>query len=159
LNREPEVDAREIPPDGVSAEFSVDIPIPSGLEYINGIQIRFAFETDIPAQFFPVATLDGEDIPLDEYARDVLSLTRVGQLPESFSGTVSLSVAINREGHLAPGNSVTIYAWGVQILKNADLPGPATVSNPTTLDDAVEVGIVEVMTWPEWYRLTGRDGS
>jgi hypothetical protein len=153
------VDAREIPPDGVSAEFDVEIPIPSGLDYINGIQIRFAFELDIPTQFFPVATLDGEEIPLDEYARDVLSLTRVGQLPKSFSDAVHLSVSINGEGHLAPGNSVTIYAWGVQILKNADFPGPATVSNPTTLDDAIEVGVVEVMTWPEWYRLTGRDGS
>jgi hypothetical protein len=129
------------------------------LEYINGIQIRFAFELEIPTQFFPVATLDGEEIPLDEYSRDVLSLTRVGQLPESFLDTVHLNVSINGEGHLTPGNSVTIHAWGVQILKNADLPGPATVSNPTTLDEATEVGIVEVMTWPEWYRITGRDGS
>lgn len=149
----------QIPPDGSPAEFEVDVPIPAGLEYINGVQIRFAFEQNIPTQFFPTVSLDGQDIPLDEYSRDLLSLTRVGQFPQEATGTVRLKICINEEGHLDPGNTVTIHAWGVQMNENADFPGPATVSNPTTLKNAAEVGTVEVITWPEWYRINGRDGS
>ncbi|MFE0472506.1 hypothetical protein ACFW2V_12920 [Streptomyces sp. NPDC058947] len=148
-----------IPPDGVPAEFFVDVPVPPGLEYINGVQIRYSFELNVPPQFFPTASLESEDVPLSEHSRDVLSVTRVGQFSKNSSSAARLRIAVNEEGHLDPGNTVTIHAWGVQMLDNADLPGPATISNPTTLEDATEVGIIDVTTWPEWYRLTGRDGS
>lgn len=147
----------QIPPDGVSADFSLEIPGPGDLETIGGIKIYFLFNIPRPSVFTPVLTIGGVEHPLSDHAMGPTSITQVLQLQQSLPAPVQAELSVNRTESLPPGTTVTIYAWGAQTESGEGALNPDEGGQPSTMTETIEVGTAEVITWQEWNRRTGAD--
>lgn len=148
----------QVPPDGVPAEFRFEIPAPEGLTTIGGVRVYFVFDSQRPdfGDFFPRLYLnDGEPCALSDSGMGPKSITRVCHIPEALTAPVQARLTLNEEGALAPGNGVTIYAWGAQTESGDGALNPDEGDQPSIMTPTIEVGQVEVLTWQEWNRITG----
>lgn len=147
----------QIPPESVPAEFSFDIPAPDGMTTLGGVRLYFIFAVERPESFFPYLHINGERKALSESGVGQTSYEMIAQFPESIPAPARAKVTVNGEGHLDPGNTVTIYAWGAQTASGEGALNPDEGGEPSSRTTAIDVGQVEVLTWPEWYRLMGQN--
>lgn len=147
----------QIPPSGVPAEFTFEVPAPDGLTTLGGVRLHFTFAVGRPASglFFPRLLLGGERHTLSDSAMGARSITEICQLPEALQAPLQVRVTVNEDGSLEPGNTVTVYAWGAQTENGEGALNPDEGGNPSLLTATIEVGQIRVLTWEEWNRVTG----
>lgn len=150
-----------IPPSGVAAELTADIPSPPGMDTLGGVRLVFSFDYLRPEDFTPRLRVGETEVPLEEVAVDPSSLTWAARFEEPMPGPVQVVVSVNDgPGLIEPVSVVSVYAWGAQTADGAGVLDPAAgESNPTYLTDLVEVGQVRVVTWGQWDEITGGAGS
>ena len=147
----------QIPPEGVPAEFTFNVPAPAGMTTVGGIKVRLTFVQGRPQGFFSAALyVDGEPVsPMDGGAGPD-SAVHLCQIQDgAVAAPARVRVVLNDGSHLDPGNTVTVTAWGAQTEKGVGALNPDPGNNPTVLTGPLQVGTVEVLDWPEWNRLTG----
>lgn len=147
----------QIAPDGVPGELFFEIPAPADLPSLGGVRLYFTFDLARPNPFEPQLYLDEVQYPLMVSAGGALSMTFTCQLPRAAAAPAQARLVVNEGGHLDPGNTVTAYAWGAQTRSGTGVLNPDEGGEPSTLTDTIEVGQVQVLTWPEWKRLTGEN--
>lgn len=146
---------QQIPPDGVAAEFGFSIPAPAGMDTLGGVRLYFAFEDAPPGTFVPQLFVGGVRRELSGAGSGPSSLTFIAQLPTALPAPATAALIVNGSTHLEPGNDVTVYAWGAQTESGTGALNPDEGGEPSVMTDTIEVGRIEVLTWPEWNRLTG----
>lgn len=146
---------KQIPPDGVAAEFGFEIPAPEGLDTIGGVRLYFTFDRGLPAIFTPQLFVGGVRRELSGAGSGPSSLTFIAQLPTALPAPAQGGLIVNGSTHLEPGNGVTVYAWGAQTESGTGALNPDEGGEPSVMTTTIEVGRIEVLTWPEWNRLTG----
>lgn len=151
----------QIPPSGYPAPFGFNISAPPAMYTIGGVRLHFTFAAGRPenGSFAPTFALDGVPIPLTDSAVGPSSVTKICQLNPALFAPVTAQLVINQAGELAPGNTVTIYAWGAQTLSGSGALNPDEGGEQSFMTDTIEVGTIEILTWEEWYRIVNRDGS
>lgn len=147
----------QIPPDGVPANFPLEIPGPGDFTTIGGIKIYFLFDIPRPSVFAPVLVIGETEQTLSDHAMGATSITQVLQLQESLPAPVQAELSINRTESLPPGTTISVYAWGAQTASGTGALNPDEGGQPSTMTETIEVGTVEVVTWQEWNLMTGAD--
>jgi hypothetical protein len=150
----------QIPPSGVPAHFPIEVPAPEGMTTLGGIRVYFLFQNVRPDVFVPKlyeGDSSGAELPMMDSASGQKSLTRISQFQEARPAPMQVVVSVNEGGSLEPGNTVTIYAWGAQTESGTGALNPDEGGEPSVMTDTIEVGQVEILTWPEWNRLTGEN--
>lgn len=145
----------QIPPSGVAATFPVEIPRPGNLETLGGVRVYCMFALARPDLFTPGLTIGGVERNLPVSATGPSALTFVAHLQEPVDAPAQVEISINEANSLEPGNTVTIYAWGAQTESGQGALNPDEGGQPSTMTETIEVGVVEVVTWQEWNRMTG----
>lgn len=147
----------QIAPDGVPAEFPFEIPAPPDLSSLGGVRLYCTFDLAKPSPFEPHLYLNGVQYPLAVSASGPLSMTFACQLPEAVEAPAQARLVVNESGHLDPGNTVTVYAWGAQTRSGSGALNPDEGGEPSVMTGTIEVGQVQVLSWLEWKRLTGEN--
>jgi hypothetical protein len=145
----------QIPPSGVPAYFSLEIPKPGDLETLGGVRVYCTFALDRPGLFVPRLSVGGDPYDLMDSAMGPLSITRIAQFPQPVAAPASAQISVNEGGSLTPGNTVTVYAWGAQTESGAGALNPDEGGEQSVMTETIQVGTVEVLTWEEWNRITG----
>jgi hypothetical protein len=146
----------QIPPDGASATFDFDVPAPDGMDTLGGIRLYFTFAQKRPEGPFSVSLeIDGVQRDLVQTATGVSSLIYISQFHETTPAPLRATLTVNRWGHLDPGNTVTVYAWGAQTESGTGALNPDEGGESSSMTATINVGTVEVLSWLEWNRLTG----
>lgn len=145
----------QIPPDGVIAKLPFEIPQPGDLPTIGGVRVHFVFTQSNPSIFYPRLLIDGESYNLSQSAGGAMSKTFVAQFPTSLDAPQQAEVWVNEGITLQPGSTLTAYAWGAQTESGVGALNPDEGGEPSTTTDTIDLGTIEVITWPEWNRITG----
>lgn len=145
----------QIPPSGVPATFTFEIPAPEGMSTLGGVRALFTFAVARPNVFVPRLRLNGIEYGMVDSAMGSSSLTRISQFQAPMAAPASAEISVNEGGSLQPGNTVTVYAWGAQTESGTGALNPDEGGEPSTMTETITVGTVEVITWEEWNRLTG----
>lgn len=146
-----------IPPDGVPAVLPVELPQPGDFDTIGGVKLRFDFGGPRPALFSPGLKISGVSKPVSDKAVGPNSATFISQFSVSVAAPAQGEVIVNESQALAPGTTMTVYAWSAQTPSGEGALNTDGGGEPTTLSSAVEVGSVEVVTWQEWNQRTDAD--
>lgn len=145
----------QIAPDGVPAEFVFEIPPPSVLTSLGGVRLYFTFNLAAPDPFEPLLYLGGQQQEVTPSSGGPLSMAFDCHLPAAVPAPVQAKVVVNSTGHLEPGSTVTVYAWGAQTRSGEGALNPDGDGEPTVMTNTIEVGEVQVVTWQEWRRISG----
>lgn len=147
----------QIPPSGVTADFTFDIPAPDGMSSIGGVKVMFNFTSGAPdpAIFSAALEVAGAAYGMWDAASGATSVTRATTFGQGIAAPASSALHVNDSGTLQPGDAITVYAWGAQTESGNGVLNPDDGGEPTSLSPTVEVGSVEVLDWTEWNRLTG----
>lgn len=145
----------QIPPSGVPARFTFEIPAPGDLTTIGGVRVYFTFGLARPEVFVPRLKIGEEVFDLTDSAMGPLSITRICQLTKPVAAPVQAEISVNEGGSLVPNNTVTVYAWGAQTESGTGALNPDEGGQPSVMTETIEVGTVDVLQWEEWNRITG----
>jgi hypothetical protein len=145
----------QIPPSGVPAEFSFQVPAPSGMDTLGGVRLYFLFATVRPNPFFAALLVNGEPTDMMDSSVGSLSIDRIAQFADALDAPISITLKVNDGSTLDPGNNVSVYAWGAQTETGTGALNPDEGGNPSSLTETIEVGSVEIVSWQVWNRMTG----
>jgi len=145
----------QIPPSGVTAKLPFEIPPPGDLPTIGGVRIYLTFSQDNPSVLYPALRINDENWTLSQSGGGPMSKTYISQFPESLPAPQQAELWLNEGITLQPGCTVTAYAWGAQTESGTGALNPDEGGQPSLMTDTIELGMVEVITWQEWNRLTG----
>lgn len=145
----------QIPPDGVTAKLSFGIPGPGDFPTIGGVRVHFVFEQANPPVFYPRLLIGNVNYNLSQSAGGPASKTFTAQFPVPLDAPQQAEIWVNEGITLQPGSTITGYAWGAQTESGTGALNPDEGGEPSTMTDIIELGTIEVITWPEWNRITG----
>lgn len=151
------MNVQQVPPSGVPAVFTVEVPAPEGMDTVAGVRLR-CVGTANATGLRPVVKVDGDRGYI--LSRNTVPGGRTWDVIFP-AHPAPASVEITCDFHLEqPENSsLTLTAQGAQTETGAVPMNPDAGGDPTFFGGSVEVGRIEILSWLEWRRLNEGGGS
>lgn len=143
----------QIPPNGVPATFTVEVPPPDGLDSVAGVRIESSWSGGRSVYFTPRLDVGGERQSVYGAGTTPTGRAWIAIFPsQPVPATVQLTVTFTGASP-EPGSTVTLTVQGAQTQTGEPPLNPDAGGAETFYGPVVEAGTVEILSWEEWNDL------